>query len=76
MTTDVLASAFLKLTQLSWGIFLLIILISIVGWGLLISAGGGDVHIWTSKQVLRFGFGAVIMLALALMEPPPQVHNP
>lgn len=68
MTTDALSSTVQKLTQINWGIVLLIVLISSIGWGLLISAAGGEVHLWASKQVLRFGFGAVIMLTLALID--------
>ena len=68
MITDTLSSPFQKLTQLNWGIFFLILLISAIGWGLLVSAAGGDTHLWAGKQVLRFGFGAIIMLAIALID--------
>lgn len=68
MTTDTLSSIFQKLSRLNWGIFLLIVLISAIGWGLLISAAGGDTHIWASKQVIRFCVGLVIMFVLALID--------
>lgn len=68
MTTDALSSVFQKLAQLNWGIFLLIVLISAIGWGLLISAAGGDPHIWASKQGVRFCFGVMIMIAIALID--------
>jgi rod shape determining protein RodA len=68
MTTETFSSLFQKLTQLNWRIFLLIFLISMIGWGLLISAAGGDIHVWTSKQMVRFGFGAFLMLILALID--------
>jgi rod shape determining protein RodA len=68
MLTDTLSSTLQKLTQLNWGIFFLVLLISAIGWGLLVSAAGGDAHLWAGKQVLRFGFGAVIMLILALVD--------
>jgi rod shape determining protein RodA len=68
MTSDMLTSTFQKLTRLNWGIFFLILFISAIGWGLLVSAAGGDVHIWASKQVIRFCFGVIIMLSIALID--------
>lgn len=68
MIIDTLPSLLQKLSQVNWGILLLITLISMIGWGLLISAGGGDVHIWALKQTIRFGFGMVILLAIALID--------
>lgn len=41
---------FQKFSQLNWFLILLVLLISGMGWGLLISAGGGDPHIWALKQ--------------------------
>ena len=32
------------------------------------SAAGGDIHPWASKQVIRFGVGMIVMLTLALMD--------
>ena len=57
-----------KLGHLNWGIIGLLLLISAMGWGLLISAAGGDIHPWASKQLLRFGVGAIIMVWVALMD--------
>ncbi|MBA3813835.1 MAG: rod shape-determining protein RodA [Alphaproteobacteria bacterium] len=68
MITNTLSTSVQKLTQLNWGIFLLILLISAIGWGLLVSAAGGEPNVWAGKQVLRFGFGAIIMLVLALVD--------
>jgi rod shape determining protein RodA len=68
MTTDVIPSLLQKLARLNWGIFFLILLISAIGWGLLISAAGGDIHPWASKQILRFGVGVLIMLSIALVD--------
>ncbi len=67
MTTTLVFSFFQKLTRLNGGIFFLVLLISAIGWGLLISAAGGDIHPWASKQVLRFSVGIIIMCGLALM---------
>lgn len=68
MTTNKLAYFFQKLSQLNWGIIFLVFLISFIGWGLLVSAAGGDVHLWASKQALRFCFGVVIMMILVLVD--------
>lgn len=68
MTIDVIPSLLQKLARLNWGIFFLILLISAIGWGLLISAAGGDIHPWASKQIVRFGVGVVIMLSIALID--------
>lgn len=68
MTTETLSNIFEKLSKINWGIFLLVLSISMIGWVLLISAAGGDVHTWASKQVIRFSIGALIMLAIALVD--------
>ncbi|OJW52732.1 MAG: rod shape-determining protein RodA [Alphaproteobacteria bacterium 41-28] len=65
---DVIPSLLHKLARLNWGIFFLLLLISALGWGLLISAAGGDIHPWASKQILRFGVGVVIMFSIALID--------
>lgn len=68
MTTNPLSTPLQKLSKLNWGIVLLILAISMVGWGLLVSAAGGDIHPWASKQVVRFAVGLIIMLAIALVD--------
>ncbi len=68
MTTDVIPSLFQKLARLNWGIFFLILLISAMGWGLLISAAGGDIHPWAFKQMIRFSVGILIMFSIALID--------
>jgi len=68
MKIDVLPVLFQKLARINWGIFCLVLLISAIGWGVLISAGGGDIHLWAFKQIIRFGVGVLIMFALALTD--------
>lgn len=68
MKASLVHSSLQKLLHLNWGIIFLIILISGMGWGLLISAAGGDIHPWAFKQVIRFSVGLVIMLTIALMD--------
>jgi rod shape determining protein RodA len=57
-----------KMSSLNWGIVFLIILISAIGWGLLISAAGGDIHPWAFKQVIRFCVGMIVMITIALID--------
>lgn len=68
MTIDTPAILLEKLSRLNWGVIFLIVLISAIGWGLLLSAAGGDISIWASKQMIRFSFGIVIMLTIALID--------
>lgn len=68
MNTNMIYTQLQKLACLNWGIILLIILISAMGWGLLISAAGGDIHPWASKQFIRFSIGLIIMLIIALTD--------
>ncbi len=68
MTTDIIPSLLQKFSRLNWGIFFLILLISAIGWGLLISAAGGDIHLWALKQIIRFSVGVLIMLFIALID--------
>lgn len=68
MKVDVFPSLFEKLVRLNWGIVLLIFFISAIGWVLLISAAGGDIHLWASKQMIRFSVGILIMLSIALVD--------
>ncbi|MBS0271408.1 MAG: rod shape-determining protein RodA [Proteobacteria bacterium] len=68
MKADVLPSLLQRLIRLNWGIVLLVFLVSMIGWGLLISAADGDVYLWASKQMVRFSVGILIMLSLALVD--------
>ncbi|MBY0500778.1 MAG: rod shape-determining protein RodA [Alphaproteobacteria bacterium] len=68
MTTDALSYFFQKFIRLNWGIVFLVLLISAIGWGLLISAAGGDIHPWAFKQVTRFSVGLLIMLVFAFID--------
>lgn len=68
MISDMFYSFFHKLRCLNWGIIFLIFFISFIGWGLLISAAGGEVHPWAFKQIIRFGVGILIMGSIALMD--------
>lgn len=65
---DLISSLLQKLAHLNWSIVFLILFISAIGWGLLISAAGGDIHPWAFKQVTHFSVGLLVMLILALTD--------
>lgn len=68
MTSDTFSHFFQKFMHLHWGIVFLVLFISAIGWGLLISAAGGDIHPWAFKQVIRFSVGVLVMLIFAFID--------
>jgi rod shape determining protein RodA len=57
-----------KLTQVNWGLVLLITVIASVGFSALYSAAGGSFEPWAGRQMARFAVGVVLMLAVALVD--------
>jgi rod shape determining protein RodA len=57
-----------KLWQLNWGMVLLLCLIASFGFAMLYSAANGSMTPWASRQMMRFGFGLVLMLVVALID--------
>jgi rod shape determining protein RodA len=57
-----------KLWQISWGLVLLVTLISVIGFAMLYSAANGNVDPWASRQMVRFSVGLALMLAIALID--------
>ncbi len=57
-----------KLWQISWLYVLLLCMLASVGYAALYSAGGGAPEPFASKHILRFGFGLVLMLSIALVD--------
>jgi rod shape determining protein RodA len=57
-----------KVAQLHWPLVALIVLIGLVGYVVLWSAGGGSHAPWAWRHGLRLGFGVVLMLAIALTD--------
>ena len=57
-----------KLFQISWLYVLLLCALAGVGYAALYSAAGGSPDPYASKQAVRFGFGLVMMLCLALVD--------
>ena len=56
-----------KVWQVSWFYVLLLCLLAGVGYTALYSAGGGP-EPYASKHILRFGFGLVMMLSIAMVD--------
>lgn len=55
-----------KLSELNWLIVLLIAAIASVGFVMLYSVAGGNIEPWALRQMMRFGLGLVLMLAIGL----------
>ena len=58
-----------KLWRVSWLYVLLICVLAGVGYGALYSAGGGSARPFAGPQSLRFGFGLLMMLGVAMVGP-------
>jgi rod shape determining protein RodA len=57
-----------KLWQIPWSFVLLLCAVAAVGYVALYSAGGGAAEPYAAKHALRFGFGVVMMLSIALAD--------
>ncbi|MGE0222055.1 MAG: rod shape-determining protein RodA [Acetobacteraceae bacterium] len=57
-----------KFLQINWLYVLLLCALAAVGYTALYSAAGGAQEPYAARHALRFGFGAVMMLAIALID--------
>jgi rod shape determining protein RodA len=57
-----------KFAGVSWSFVLLLGLMAGVGYAMLYSAAGGSPEPWAFRHGLRFGFGVLMMLAIALVD--------
>lgn len=57
-----------KLWQVNWSMVLLLTALACIGFAMLYSAAGGDLEPWAMKQIWRFGIGAVVMIAAAVID--------
>jgi rod shape determining protein RodA len=62
------AGIFEKLWQIPWLFVLLLCAVAAVGYVALYSAGGGGPEPYAAKHAIRFGFGLVLMLSIALID--------
>lgn len=57
-----------KLTELNWGLVVLITLLACTGFAMLYSAAGGSFSPWAERQILRFVVGFGILVAVATVD--------
>jgi rod shape determining protein RodA len=57
-----------KLWQISWTLVFLLILLGAIGFAMLYSAASGEWDPWASRQMIRFGIGLVLMIAVAVTD--------
>ncbi|MBO1076231.1 rod shape-determining protein RodA [Roseomonas marmotae] len=68
LTRDRGAGILEKLWLIPWSFVLLLCAVASVGYVALYSAGGGAPEPYASKHALRFGFGLVMMLSIAMID--------
>jgi rod shape determining protein RodA len=68
LTRDRGVGALEKLWLIPWSFVLLLCAIAAVGYVALYSAGGGAAEPYASRHALRFGFGLVMMLSIAMID--------
>lgn len=68
LTRDRGAGILEKLWLIPWSFVLLLCAVAAVGYVALYSAGGGAPEPYASKHALRFGFGLVMMLSIAMID--------
>ena len=57
-----------RLLRLDWFLIVLVCTIGAVGIGMLISASGGSTEPWASRQMVWFGAGLLVMVAVAMID--------
>ena len=57
-----------KLWQIPWSFVLLLCGVAAVGYVALLAAGSGNPDLYAQKHAIRFGFGLVVMLGIALVD--------
>lgn len=57
-----------KLWQISWIFVLLVVAIATIGFAMLYSAANGNFDPWASRQMMRFSFGLLTMLVVAVID--------
>ncbi|MBB5223698.1 rod shape determining protein RodA [Amaricoccus macauensis] len=57
-----------KLLALNWSLVLLLCAVATAGFLMLYSVAGGSLEPWAEAQILRFGVGLLIMIAIGLID--------
>ena len=68
LTRDRGAGILEKFWQIPWSFVLLLCAVAAVGYVALLSAGSGNPDTYAQKHAIRFGFGLVMMLGLAMID--------
>lgn len=68
LTRDRGAGILEKFWQIPWSFVLLLCAVAAVGYVALLSAGSGNPDTYAQKHAIRFGFGLVLMLGLAMVD--------
>ena len=68
LTRDRGAGILEKFWQIPWSFVLLLCAVAAVGYVALLSAGSGNPDTYALKHAIRFGFGLVLMLGLAMID--------
>jgi len=56
-----------KLLHLNWALIVLLVAVGCAGFVMLYSVAGGSLTPWAEPQMKRFGFGLVVMVAIAVV---------
>ncbi len=57
-----------KILDIHWAFVFLLCIIASVGFGMLISVAEGHLDPWASRQMVRFGIGLVVLVAVAVVD--------
>ncbi len=57
-----------KLMELNWFLVMVLCAVAGIGFAMLYSGSGGNFDPWASRQMVRFGIGLGVMIAVALMD--------
>ena len=57
-----------RILQINWGLVLVICALGLTGCAMLYSAAGGSMEPWAARQLMRFGAGLALLLAVALTD--------
>lgn len=68
LTRDRGAGILEKFWQIPWSFVLLLCAVAAIGYVALLSAGSGNPDTYAQKHAIRFGFGLVLMLGLAMID--------
>ena len=68
LTRDRGVGMFEKFWQIPWSFVLLLCAVAAIGYVALLSAGSDNPELYAQKHAIRFGFGLVMMLCIALVD--------